>query len=214
MARYRHTKIGVSIMEVDADGAPTLIITGKMRETALFGHCFEIERKIVIPAGGARITVRDVVRNLTPKPEPVLFLYHINFEFPFLDEDLALEFPEGEVRGRTDLARKRIADYAKITPPIDGEPEVVYFHLPKERDVRVSLENKRLGLRAAIGYDSEQLPVLAQWKSMCSSDYALGIEPETSFIRGRRDELENGYDSKIPAFGQVEFGFCVELSEI
>ncbi|MCL2579234.1 MAG: aldose 1-epimerase family protein [Oscillospiraceae bacterium] len=204
----------VNTMNVCIDGEDTLIITGNMRESALFGHCLEMERRIVIPAGGECVTVYDTVHNLSPHPEPVLMLYHINFGFPFLSEGLVLDFPEGKVRGRTGFAEQRISEHKKTTAPIDGEPEVVFFHTPSERSVKVVLKNERLGLQAQVRYDSERLPVLAQWKSMRAGDYALGIEPGTSFIRGRKEELENGYDIALPAFGQMQFGFTVELSEI
>jgi len=188
-----------------------IAITGKVRESALFGHCLEMERKITIPTDGAEIAIHDTIHNLTPEAEAVLLLYHINFGFPFLSEDLVLTFPAGEVRGRTALAQEKIADRAEITPPIDGEPEVVYFYTPEERDVTVGLANKRLGIRAAVQYDRTRLPVLTQWKSMGSGDYALGIEPGTSFIRGRKEELENGYDIRVPAFGSLEFKVTIAL---
>jgi len=191
-----------------------IVITGRVRESALFGHCLEMERKITIPSDGAEITIHDIVHNLTPEAEAVLLLYHINFGFPFLSEDLVLTFPMGEVRGRTDLAQEKIADRATITPPVDGEPETVYFYSPKEKDVAVGLSNERLGLKATVQYDSAYLPVLAQWKSMGSGDYALGIEPGTSFIRGRKEELENGYDVRVPAFGSLEFKVTIALEEI
>jgi len=191
-----------------------IAITGKIRESALFGHCLEMERRITIPADGAEITVHDTVHNLTSEAEAVFFLYHINFGFPFLSEDIVLTFPAGEVRGRTALAQEKIPHRAKITPPVDGVPEVVYFYSPEERDATVGLSNEGLGLKATVQYDSTSLPVLTQWKSMGSGDYALGIEPGTSFIRGRKEELENGYDIQVPAFGSLEFKVKIALEEI
>jgi len=188
-----------------------IVIVGKMRETALFGHSLETERKITIPSDGAKVTVKDTVYNLTPEAETILLLYHINFGFPFLSEDLVAEYPIGEVRGRDDYDQERIGEHTKITPPIDGEPEVVFFHTPAEKDVTVKLSNPALGISAKVSYDREQLPVLGQWKCMMSGDYALGIEPSTSIIRGRKKELENGYDVKVPPFGKLEFGFTVEF---
>jgi len=190
-----------------------MIITGKIRETALFGACLEMERKITIPSSGAKITISDTIKNLTPETETVFLLYHINFGFPFLSEELAIEFPEGEVRGRTELAQENIDSRIKITPPIDGEPELVFFYQPKEQDAEVKLVNKGLGIKAVINYDSSRLPVLSQWKCMRSGDYALGIEPGTSFIRGREEELKNGYDIRLPGFASLEYGFAITLDK-
>jgi len=211
-----HGSLGLTAAEhisVSAD-ENEICISGKTSETALFGHHLEMVRKITIPSDGAKIVVSDTIHNLTSKAEPLFLLYHINFGFPFLSENLELEFPEAEVRGRTDLAEQKIADYKKICPPIDDEPEVVYFHTVNEKDAQVKLTNKPLGIKAVLSYDSNSLPVLAQWKSMKSGDYALGIEPGTSFIRGRKEEMENGYDIKVPAFGKLEFGFTIEFGEV
>ena len=194
--------------------ANEIIITGKVRETALFGCNLEMERKITIPADGAQITVNDIIYNLAPEEETIFLLYHINFGFPFLSEELDIKFPEGDVKGRTDLAQQNIHHRAKFTPPIDGEPEVVFFYQPAEKNAKVTLTNQKLGIKASMCYDSLKLPVLSQWKCMRAGDYALGIEPGTSFIRGRKEELENGGGIKIPGFTQLEYGFTIILDEI
>ena len=191
-----------------------IVIAGKVRETSLFGHNLELSRKISIPSDGSKIIVHDKVSNLAPEAETIFLLYHINFGFPFLSEDLNLEFPPGEVKGRTVAAQEKIDTHTIITPPIDGEPEFVFFHMADERDARAELTNKPLGIKATVKYDSSCLPILAQWKCMKSGDYALGIEPGTSFIRGRKDELEDGYDLSVPGFGSLEFGFEVSLEDI
>jgi len=191
-----------------------IVLTGKIRETALFGHNLEMERRIVIPADGAEITVNDSIMNLNPEPESVFLLYHINFGFPFLDEGLEIRLPKGKIKPRSDFAAEHIADMGKITAPVDGQQEMVYFCLPDEKEAGVTLSNKNLGICAKIVYDSVRLPVLTQWKCMRSGDYALGIEPGTSFIRGRKEELENGYNVEIPGFRSFKYGFTVTVEDI
>jgi len=189
-----------------------ITITGITKETALFGHSLEMERTIIIPVDGAKITVKDQVRNLAPEDEHIIFLYHINFGFPFLDEKLVVKFPEGEVKGRTPEAQAVIDSHASFTAPKDGEPECVFFHYPKEEHPQVKLTNPELGISAGIQYDRKQFPILIEWKSMKSGDYALGIEPSTSTIKGRAGELENGYNIKVPGFGSLEYGFTLTLA--
>jgi len=188
-----------------------ITISGTIRETALFGHSLEMERVIVMPVDGAAISVRDKISNLSPEAEPLFFLYHINFGFPFLSEELKVDFPEGDVKGRTPEARAAIETRADFTAPRDGQGEHVFFYLPKEDNPKVKLFNPSLGIGAEIQYDRRRLPVLTQWKSMRSGDYALGIEPGTSFIRGRAKELEDGYSVKVPGFGVLEYGFTVNF---
>lgn len=98
-------------------------ISATVRESALFGHCLELERTIEIPADGATLRLKDVVRNLCPEPEPVFLLYHINFGFPFLSEALSANFPEGELKGRTAEAEAILGSHASFTAPVDGAAE-------------------------------------------------------------------------------------------
>ena len=191
-----------------------IIVSGRIRESALFGHCLELERKIIVPSDGSKVKVLDTIHNLTPKEETILLLYHINFGFPFLSEDMKLTFPDGEVRGRTEEAQKRLADHDVIVTPVDGESELVFFHVPTKSDARVVLSNPTLGFKGTVYYDASKLPVLTQWRSMGSGDYALGIEPSTSFIHGRKEELEKGYDIKVPGYGMLEFGFCFDIEDL
>ena len=200
-------KINVSV------GHDNIVISGITMETALFGSRLEMERTIIIPSHDSKIAVRDVVRNLTPEAEYVFLLYHINFGYPFLNGDLQVEFPEGEVRGRTPEAQAVLDTHEKFTNPQDGASEYVFFYFPTAELPKVKLKSPAVGIDAIIEYDRRQLPVLAQWKCMRSGDYALGIEPSTSRIRGRGEEIENGYDMKVPGFGSLEFGFTLTLSE-
>jgi hypothetical protein len=186
-------------------------IRGTMRETALYGHNLELVRTITVPSDGADVTVHDAIHNRTPEAEPIFLLYHVNFGFPFLSEHLKLTFPEGTVKGRTPDAEAVIADHAKITAPIDGQSPYVFFHYPKDKTATVVLENTRLNVAAGLTYDTKSLPVLAQWKCMKSGDYALGIEPGTSHIKGRKAELESGYGVKVEPFGTLEYGFRLSL---
>ena len=206
-----HGRIGMTPAEhvsIKTTG-DNITITGTTKESALFGHSLEMERTIVIPAFGAEISVRDKVRNLAPEDEYVFLLYHINFGHPFLSEDLVVKFPEGEVRGRGPDDQAVINDHAKFTGPKDNQPENVFFHYPKEEYPVVSLNNPKLNINAEIKYDRKQLPVLTQWKCMRAGDYALGIEPSTSTVKGRAAELESGYNIKVPAFGSLDYGFTV-----
>jgi len=191
-----------------------IVISGRMRESSLFGHCLELERNIHIPSDGTKVTVRDIVHNLTPEEEPVFILYHINFGFPFLSEHMQMQFPEATVRGRSYFAQQHISQHAVITPPIDGAAEQVFFHTIRDAFACIELTNTRLGVKGSVQYNTIQLPILTQWKCMRSGDYALGIEPGTSYIRGRKEELESGYDIKVPGFGTLEFGFAFEIEDL
>lgn len=208
-----HGRIGVTPAEhVNISVDEKLIaIEGTIRESALFGHCLEMRRRIEIPSDGSSITIKDTINNLMPEPQPILMLYHINFGFPFLSENLVARFPEGEVVGRCKDAQAVIESHTTFTEPKDGVSEHVFYHLPHTEYPRVMLSNHKLGLNAEIAYNRSQFPVLAEWRCMRSGDYALGIEPTTGYIVGRAENLANGYNTAVSAFGSMEFGCTINI---
>ena len=205
-------QVSVSIDEQ----ARAFIIEGLIRETAMFGHHLILRRKIIIALDTCRIRWEDCIENFDADPQPVFLLYHFNFGYPFLSPELELTFPPGEVIPRTAEAEKGLEDYRQITPPADGEPEQVFFHFPAQSQnsaglAAVELVQKKLKMKAKLLYNPEQLPVLSQWKSMKSGDYALGIEPGTSKIRGRIAELADAYPFILPGFSRWPVSLSLEI---
>ncbi len=180
-----------------------IVVKGTLRETALFGHVLELRREIHIPIFGAEITVRDRLTNLTPRDEEFMQLYHCNFGYPMLSEKARLILPEDRVTTpRTEFARTGLGRECTFTEPVPGEEERVFFH--KLKDHRATLRNPELGMEMTMTWNGETLPVLAQWRSMASGDYVLGLEPTNCYIMGRHDERDNGTLPVIRAFETIE----------
>lgn len=181
-----------------------ILIRGLVRESALFGPHLQLERTIRIPLDRAELIWEDRLCNLSAEPEPVFLLYHFNFGWPFLSPELQLTFPPAEVIPRNEDAVQGLAEHTGITCPSDGQPEQVFFHylLPDttHESACVRLHHPGYGLSAVLRYEPEKLPVLTQWKSMKSGDYALGIEPGTSQLMGRTAEIDAGRQTLLPAF--------------
>ena len=193
-----------------------IVISGKMRETAFGGWSLEMERTITIPSDGAKVTVHDVINNLTSKPEIILFMYHINFGFPFLSENLRVEYPESEkVIGHPlmPISEENFSRRMEITAPVDGEPEMCYYHFLKNADSVARLFNEHLKLNGTLSFDGSKLPFLTQWKSFRPGDYAFGLEPGNSRLLNRENELKQGYDTKVPGHGTLEYGFTFSIGE-
>lgn len=214
-----HGRIGgmpAEKVSIDLDPeANKLVIKGQMRESALFGHHLVLERTLEISLDRPAIRWQDKVRNLAAEAEPVFLLYHFNFGYPFLSPDLQLHFPPEQVIPRTEEAQKGLAEFDQICPPVDGFKEQVFFHLPLAAaapETTVRLNNPQLGISAELSYSTAELPILVQWKSMKSGDYALGIEPANSMIRGRAEELAAGYDQILPGFASRQFTLRLELA--
>lgn len=203
-------------IEVDPE-QDKLVISGQMSESALFGHHLVLDRRITIPLHGSVIEYHDTVKNLAAEPEAIFLLYHFNFGYPFLAPGLKLDFMPGQVIPRTDEARSGLAEFDQMIKPQDHYPEQVFFHLPLPADGpdrEVTLTRPDLSMAAKLRYSSRELPILIQWKSMKSGDYALGIEPSTSLIRGRDEELKQGYDQILAGFAKRTFTVSLELTSI
>ena len=155
----------------EKDGA--LCIYGEVKESALFGKNLLLKRLFTVTEHSLQI--EDTVENLDYRDTEYVLLYHVNYGYPFLDECLKLDIPAVNSDPLTEIAKQRQADMFRITAPVDGGDEDVYYHTLSEGKVR--LENPEKGITVEMVYDTSDFPVTLEWKSMISGDYALGIEP-------------------------------------
>ena len=157
-----------------------VIITGTIKDSALFGKNLALKRRFTITDHD--IIIDDVLENLGYSTEEFLLLYHINFGYPFLDESLKIKMDAQKRVGRTEFAKEGINEQFDITAPVDcGDEQCFYNYI---ENGKVELKNSDLNISATIVYDTKVLPVCVEWKSMVSGDYALGIEPATSIFEG------------------------------
>jgi hypothetical protein len=76
-----------SIIQPDpAAGNMDMSITGRMKQTQLFGPSLELKRTITGTLGRASIKISDEVINRGNTPAPHMILYHCNFGWPLADE--------------------------------------------------------------------------------------------------------------------------------
>ncbi|MBM6412149.1 DUF4432 family protein, partial [Lacticaseibacillus paracasei] len=66
------------------------IVSGAVRETAMFGVNLVMNRKIVIPKNETKIRIHDVVINEGVPPASLMMLYHMNFGYPFFSPESQL----------------------------------------------------------------------------------------------------------------------------
>ncbi len=172
---------------VDGDD---IIIRGIIRETALFGHCLQLERIIRIPIFGSEIQITDTVENLTPAESELLVLYHFNFGYPMLSENAKLIIPDNrKTTPNTEFSKTGLGRECVFDAPTDQEQERVFLHeLPKPI---AKLENPTLGIGAELSWSGETLPILTQWRCMASGEYVLGLEPTSTFTTRQKAVEEN-----------------------
>ena len=190
-----------------------IIVSGVLRESALFGHVLQLRRRIIIPIWGSSITVEDTLENLTPHPEEFMLLYHCNFGYPLLSESARLVLPDKrKTTPRTEHAKTYIGRECTFDPPEDGAEEQVFFHSMDECWAR--LENPTANIAVTLKWSGDTLPVLAQWRSMASGDYALGLEPSNNYIMGRSAERDNGSLKTLAGFADMCTKIELEFEEM
>lgn len=179
-----------------------IVVKGVVRETVLFGYNLEVKRTIRIPAMGTEIVVSDEITNLGFQDEEFALLYHCNFGYPFISEKAHVELPEErKTTPRTPFAATGLGRETAFDAPVPGEEERVFFH--EEMDHRAALVNEDQHIRMDLAW-SENLPILAHWRSMASGDYVCALEPTNCYIMGRKAERENGTLPVLKSFETVK----------
>ena len=172
------------------------------RDTVIEGYNLELTRQVRTSLSRPEISITDSIENLDCNPTDYLLLYHFNFGFPFLDEDLVLDFPETLAPMKTGNAasEKQMDAWDKLSQPVDNEEENLFFHTFKpdaDNTATVRLLNLRLGFGVYIRYEMAYLPYLVEWKCMRTGEYALGIEPSNNMIGGMPAERKAGRSRSI-----------------
>ena len=176
-----------------------------MREAALFGENMVLRRSISTTYGSKTFTVTDEFENEGYRDEPLMLLYHINMGYPFLDENTRLYIPTAKVTARDKDGEGHEADYDKMDPPKDNEPEYVFIHdmqSDADGDTQVLVVNEPLGIGLRISYNMKYLPYFMEWKSTASGDYVIGLEPANSSVYGRPYHEERGTVHKLAPFAK------------
>lgn len=183
-----------------------LDLSGQMREATIFNENLVLQRTLSTSVGSRAVTIRDTVENQGFDMQELMLLYHINIGYPVLDEETTLLLPAVKTHPRDEAAD--VGRFGEATGPIDGAGEQVFKHEPAGDETGITgaaVVNRKLGVGVYVKYNIRQLPFLVQWKSMRSGDYALGMMPSTSFVKGRTFEREHGTLQPIGPFSKLHF---------
>ena len=191
-----------SIIQPDpAAGKLAMSITGRMRETTVFGPRLELKRTISGTLGQPTISIHDEVTNCGNTPAPHMMLYHINFGWPLADAGTKLIW-HGDWRARegginADIFREG-HDFRTCPEPMDthsGTGEAVAFIDPTADETGscvAGLHNERLGLAVSVRFQKAQLPWLTNWQHWGRGEYVTGLEPGTHPPIGQANAREQG----------------------
>ncbi|GAB3894415.1 aldose 1-epimerase family protein [Spirosoma agri] len=178
-----------SIVQPDpARGKLDMSITGRIRETRVFGPSLELRRTISGTLGQPTIRIHDEVINRANTPAPHMLLYHFNFGWPLVDEGTELIW-RGDWQAREGGINSEIFregyDFRTCPAPLEshtGTGEAVAFIdiVPDHSGLcRAGLHNAQLGLALVMRFRKEQLPWLTNWQHWGKGEYVTGIEPGT-----------------------------------
>ncbi len=170
-------------------------VSGRVKQAQVFGEHIIMDRKITLQTDQSVFTIEDKIENLSFERTPFMILYHMNFGYPMLSPECELLLPSMRIIPRDNAAREGLSEYLKITDPVDGYEEQVFFHemvADKDGQVRYMLINRDLELGVEISYPAEQLTHFTHWKSMRSGEYVLGLEPGNCHVMGRSTARMDG----------------------
>ncbi|RDV13495.1 DUF4432 family protein [Pontibacter diazotrophicus] len=170
-------------------GKMEMSITGRIKQTQLFGPNLELRRTISGRVGEASIRIHDEVLNRGNTPAPHMLLYHFNFGWPLVDEGTdiiwqgAWESREGEPNNKIFQEGN---NFRKCSAPLEehtgGGEEAAFIDVtPDNAGVCVcGLYNAQIGVALALRFQKKQLPWLTNWQHWGRGEYVTGLEPGTN----------------------------------
>jgi len=199
------------------DGTYTLTASGRVRQSRVFGENLVLTRRLTTRLGDASITVRDTIENQGFSPTPFMLLYHLNLGWPLVDEGATVETPPHDVVPQNAIAAAGLADWSKISAPIPGFTEQVFYHpLPADAAGLASarIVNRRLGLAFKVTYRTAELPYLIHWKMMGESEYVVGLEPANCYPEGQEKVAARGLLRQLAPGEKVETLLALSVDEL
>ena len=164
----------------DKDG---IRVEALIKDTSLFGSNLILKRCIFTLLESNDVEIIDEIVNLGYKSENYCLLYHVNLGYPMLSDGAIVEASIKNCESRNKWSEQNISSMFMISDAVPNQEEMCYFL--KLNTPSVSLINKKINKKFTITYSQNTLPCFIQWKSMASGDYALGLEPCTTFLDDR-----------------------------
>lgn len=166
-------------------GSASIHCEGIVRQASVFGEVLELHRKITLPIYGGTLKIQDTVTNRSFRPSDCAVLYHLNFGYPFLDEDLTI----------SGLPEPMHSEINALPPAPDdsfGEKVDLIDSRVTPHEEAISLHSPTCGLKVLLDYDQAALPKFAVWRAYQSGVFALGIEPRADLRPDQGGQLAPG----------------------
>ena len=210
-----------SIIQPDPmNGNLDMSITGKIRQTQVFGPTLELKRTISGTLGNAVLKIDDVVTNLGNREAPLMLLYHLNFGWPLVDEGANILW-KGKWKSRGSDSDNEVFNtknnFRKCPAPLpshSGAGEAVAFIDIEENlngNCVCGLFNANLNLAVSIRFKKKQLPWLTNWQHWGKGEYVTGLEPGTHQPIGQNEVNKKGELTFLDPGESREFNLEINL---
>jgi hypothetical protein len=201
-----HDRINHCVAEIQSIKQPDVFIgddefsiMGRMKQSIVFGHHFELKRKISLKLGEPGFHIHDEVANQGNQSIPHMLLYHINFGWPLIDEGTLLNWNgKWNAREPDDFIFQEANDFKTCKVPIErhsgaGE-SVAFIDMDADENGKCSYEvnNPKLPFRLQVNYNKHQLPCLTNWQHWGMNEYVTALEPGTNFPVGQSQAQKDG----------------------
>jgi hypothetical protein len=191
-----------------------IVIEGVVNDFVLFGEKISVARTISCEVGVNRIVICDTVKNEGGKPSPYMMLYHINFGYPFLDSVTQTQVNSNKAVGYNAYSTEHIDTINSFDEPCADIEEKNFLHYFDSNVGMARVINKALGFCVSIGFDTDVLPYLTQWKCEQVRDYVLALEPCSSPCISRKELREKGMLKYIDPGETVVNTISIEVQNI
>jgi len=174
--RGLHGRIGNIPAELESIVQPNpevgnlgMSITGRIRESVVFGPHIELKRTISGKLGEPILRIHDEVYNMGNTAAPHMMLYHFNFGWPLVDEGTDILWNGIWESRDSDMDRKIFSDgneFRKCAGPSDthlgGGEACAFIDIQPDSKGKCTcgLYNSHLGLAVALRFEKKQLPWL------------------------------------------------------
>jgi Domain of unknown function (DUF4432) len=181
----------------DSAGDGVLSVRGEIDEAAMFGPGLRLVTTYETAPGSNRLTIRDVVRNLSARPLELQLLYHTNLGPPFLEAGSKLLLPVRQAAPRDPRAAEDVKSWQTYREPTVGYAEQCYYAelIGDDHEQTVVLLRNAAGDRGvSLEYGIRVLPCFTVWKcTQAEADgYVTGLEPATNYPNLKTFERSHG----------------------
>jgi hypothetical protein len=167
---------------------------GVMQQAAVFGEDLHLIRRIEAKVGSSEFTLHDQVLNHGFYRSPHMFLYHINLGWPVLAAGSEYRAPVRHTiwASHADALNKQGVGYRLQSAPVANFHEQVFEHAmlaDEDGRIPVALINHKFegrGLGFMVEVNRREFPFQFQWQNYHSGHYAIGLEPSTNHVLGKR----------------------------